>query len=106
MDGAGRDYYVYSGQSITFTYRAKADQGLADGTVLTNIAVLTSAPSDDAAKDLDSSEASVAVINPVKDSPSDFGDASKDKSTLDSSPKCGDNFLLGWIFELMGIFAK
>ena len=94
-NGDSKEYNVFPGQSITFTYRAKADTGLADGKILTNTAVVTSDTSD-AAKELDSSAVSVTVTAPDKESPSD-------KSTLDESPKCGDNFLLGWLLELIGI---
>ena len=42
------------------------------------------------------------------DDPADSGTADSDatakaENALDSSPKCGDTFLLGWLFKLLGI---
>ncbi|MDD6965235.1 MAG: hypothetical protein PUJ52_09420, partial [Firmicutes bacterium] len=95
---------VYPGQSITFTYRAKADAELAEGTVLTNMAGLSYSKEEIIEYDL----VSVTVVAPADDDPADSGAADADttakaESALDSSPKCGDTFLFGWLFKLLGI---
>ena len=51
---------------------------------------------------------SVTVVAPADDDPADSGAADADttakaENALDSSPKCGDTFLLGWLFKLLGI---
>ena len=104
-DDGSKEEAVYPGkQSITFTYRAKADAGLADGTVLPNMAALSN---DDGPVKM--VEVPVTVVSPAENVPEDSGTdagadtAGKGGSALDSSPKCGDNFLLGWLFELIGI---
>ena len=51
----------------------------------------------------------VTVVAPADDDPADSGAADADataakaENALDSSPKCGDTFLLGWLFKLLGI---
>ena len=57
----------------------------------------------------------VTVVAPAEDKPAADPDAAdtdaaaasdipaKAESALDSSPKCGDTFLLGWLFGLIGI---
>lgn len=94
---------LYTGQSITFTYRAKADAGLAGGKVLENMAALSN--NDGPIKWV---KVPVTVVAPANDDPADSGAADADttakaESALDSSPKCGDTFLLGWLFKLLGI---
>lgn len=107
LQDGDKEEILYSGQTITFTYRAKADAGLADGTVLTNMAALS-----DGEVLYNTSKVPVTVVSPAENVPEDSGAdagsdaAGKGESALDSSPKCGDNLLLGWLFELMGIFAK
>lgn len=104
LQGGDKEEFLYSGQTITFTYRAKADAGLADGTVLPNMAALSN---DDGPVKM--VEVPVTVVSPAENVPEDSGTdagadtAGKGGSALDSSPKCGDNFLLGWLFELIGI---
>ena len=103
LQGGGTEYAVYPGQSITFTYRAKADAGLAGGKVLENMAALSN--NDGPIKRV---EVTVKVVAPADDNPADSGAADADatakaENALDSSPKCGDIFLLGWLFKLLGI---
>ena len=50
----------------------------------------------------------VTVVAPADNDPADSGAADADttakaESALDSSPKCGDTFLFGWLFKLLGI---
>lgn len=50
----------------------------------------------------------VTVVAPADDNSADSGAADADttakaENALDSSPKCGDTFLLGWLFKLLGI---
>ena len=104
VQGGGTEDAVYPGQSITFTYRAKADAELAEGTVLTNMAGLSYSKEEIIEYDL----VSVTVVAPADDDPADSGAADADttakaENALDSSPKCGDTFLLGWLFKLLGI---
>lgn len=103
LQGGGTEYAVYPGQSITFTYRAKADAGLAGGKVLENMATLSN--NDELIKWV---EVPVKVVAPADNDPADSGAADADttakaENALDSSPKCGDTFLLGWLFKLLGI---
>lgn len=103
LQGGGTEYAVYPGQSITFTYRAKADAGLAGGKVLENMAALSN--NDGPIKWV---KVPVTVVAPADDDPADSGAADADttakaENALDSSPKCGDSFLLGWLFKLLGI---
>ena len=103
LQGGGTEYAVYPGQSITFTYRAKADAGLAGGKVLENMATLSN--NDELIKWV---EVPVKVVAPADNDPADSGAADADttakaENALDSSPKCGDSFLLGWLFKLLGI---
>ena len=104
VQGGGTEDAVYPGQSITFTYRAKADAELAEGTVLTNMAGLSYSKEEIIEYDL----VSVTVVAPADDDPADSGAADADttakaENALDSSPKCGDTFLLGWLFKLLEI---
>lgn len=110
LEGGQTERYLYTGQSITFTYRAKADPGLTGGTVLENMAALSNtdgpvhwvivpvtvaAPADGMpAADPDTADTDAAATSDT---------TAKPESALDSSPKCGDTFLLGWLFELIGI---
>ena len=94
---------LYTGQSITFTYRAKADAGLAGGKVLENMAALSN--NDGPIKWV---KVPVTVVAPADNDPADSGAADADatakaENALDSSPKCGDTFLFGWLFKLLGI---
>ena len=103
LQGDDTEKVVYPGQSITFTYRAKADAGLAGGKVLENMAALSN--NDGPIKLV---EVPVKVVAPADDNPADSGAADADttakaENALDSSPKCGDTFLLGWLFKLLGI---
>ena len=103
LQGGGTEYAVYPGQSITFTYRAKADAGLAGGKVLENMAALSN--NDGPIKWV---KVPVTVVAPADNDPADSGAADADttakaENALDSSPKCGDTFLLGWLFKLLGI---
>ena len=103
VQGGGTEDAVYPGQSITFTYRAKADAGLAGGKVLENMAALSN--NDGPIKWV---KVPVTVVAPADDDPADSGAADADttakaENALDSSPKCGDTFLLGWLFKLLGI---
>ena len=98
-----KEEFLYTGQSITFTYRAKADAGLAGGKVLENMAALSN--NDGPIKWV---KVPVTVVAPADNDPADSGAADADttakaKNALDSSPKCGDTFLLGWLFKLLGI---
>ena len=98
-----KEEFLYTGQSITFTYRAKADAGLAGGKVLENMAAISN--NDGPIKWV---KVPVTVVAPADDNPADSGAADADttakaESALDSSPKCGDTFLLGWLFKLLGI---
>ena len=98
-----KEEFLYTGQSITFTYRAKADAGLAGGKVLENMAALSN--NDGPIKWV---KVPVTVVAPADDDPADSGAADADttakaENALDSSPKCGDTFLLGWLFKLLGI---
>ena len=104
LQGDDTEKVVYPGQSITFTYRAKAAAELAEGTVLTNMAGLSYSKEEIIEYDL----VSVTVVAPADDDPADSGAADADttakaENALDSSPKCGDTFLLGWLFKLLGI---
>ena len=103
LQGGGTEYAVYPGQSITFTYRAKADADLAGVKDLVNKAALSN--NDGPIKLV---EVPVKVVAPADDNPADSGAADADttakaESALDSSPKCGDTFLFGWLFKLLGI---
>ena len=103
LQGDDTEKVVYPGQSITFTYRAKADAGLAGGKVLENMAALSN--NDGPIKWV---KVPVTVVAPADDDPADSGAADADttakaENALDSSPKCGDTFLLGWLFKLLGI---
>ena len=103
LQGDDTEKVVYPGQSITFTYRAKADAGLAGGKVLENMATLSN--NDELIKWV---EVPVKVVAPADNDPADSGAADADttakaENALDSSPKCGDTFLLGWLFKLLGI---
>ena len=103
VQGGCTEYAVYPGQSITFTYRAKADAGLAGGKVLENMAALSN--NDGPIKWV---KVPVTVVAPADDNSADSGAADADttakaENALDSSPKCGDTFLLGWLFKLLGI---
>lgn len=103
LQGGDTENAVYPGQSITFTYRAKADAGLAGGKVLVNRAAISN--NDGPIKLV---EVPVKVVAPADDNPADSGAADADttakaENALDSSPKCGDSFLLGWLFKLLGI---
>ena len=103
LQGGGTEYAVYPGQSITFTYRAKADAGLAGGKVLENKAALSN--NDGPIKWV---KVPVTVVAPADGNSADSGAADADttakaENALDSSPKCGDTFLLGWLFKLLGI---
>lgn len=103
VQGGGTEDAVYPGQSITFTYRAKADADLAGGKVLENMAALSN--NDGPIKWV---KVPVTVVAPADDDPADSGAADADttakaENALDSSPKCGDSFLLGWLFKLLGI---
>ena len=94
---------LYTGQSITFTYRAKADAGLAGGKVLENMAAISN--NDGPIKCV---KVPVTVVAPADNDPADSGAADADttakaENALDSSPKCGDTFLFGWLFKLLGI---
>ena len=94
---------LYTGQSITFTYRAKADAGLAGGKVLENMAALSN--NDGPIKWV---KVPVTVVAPADDNSADSGAADADttakaENALYSSPKCGDTFLFGWLFKLLGI---
>ena len=98
-----KEEFLYTDQSITFTYRAKADAGLAGGKVLENMAALSN--NDGPIKLV---EVPVKVVAPADNDPADSGAADADttakaESALDSSPKCGDTFLFGWLFKLLGI---
>ena len=98
-----KEEFLYTGQSITFTYRAKADAGLAGGKVLENMAALSN--NDGPIKWV---KVPVTVVAPANDDPADSGAADADttakaENALDSSPKCGNTFLLGWLFKLLGI---
>ena len=98
-----KEEFLYTGQSITFTYRAKADAGLAGGKVLENMAALSN--NDGPIKWV---KVPVTVVAPADNDPADSGAADADttakaESALDSSPKCGDTFLFGWLFKLLGI---
>ena len=98
-----KEEFLYTGQSITFTYRAKADAGLAGGKVLENMAALSN--NDGPIKWV---KVPVTVVAPADNDPADSGAADADatakaENALDSSPKCGDIFLLGWLFKLLGI---
>ena len=98
-----KEEFLYTGQSITFTYRAKADAGLAGGKVLENMAAISN--NDGPIKWV---KVPVTVVAPADDDPADSGAADADttakaENALDSSPKCGDTFLLGWLFKLLGI---
>ena len=53
-------------------------------------------------------EVTVKVAAPADDDPADSDAADADatakaENALDSSPKCGDTFLLDWLFKLLGI---
>ena len=103
QNGEDKEEFLYTGQSITFTYRAKADAGLAGGKVLENMAALSN--NDGPIKWV---KVPVTVVAPADNDPADSGAADADttakaKNALDSSPKCGDTFLLGWLFKLLGI---
>ena len=103
QNGEDKEEFLYTGQSITFTYRAKADAGLAGGKVLENMAALSN--NDGPIKWV---KVPVTVVAPADDDPADSGAADADttakaENALDSSPKCGDTFLLGWLFKLLGI---
>ena len=103
LQGGGTEYAVYPGQSITFTYRAKADAGLAGRKVLENMAALSNN-----GVLIKWVKVPVKVVAPADDDPADSGAADADttakaENALDSSPKCGDTFLLGWLFKLLGI---
>ena len=103
QNGEDKEEFLYTGQSITFTYRAKADAGLAGGKVLENMAALSN--NDGPIKWV---KVPVTVVAPADNDPADSGaeDAdttAKAENALDSSPKCGDTFLLGWLFKLLGI---
>lgn len=103
QNGEDKEEFLYTGQSITFTYRAKADAGLAGGKVLENMAALSN--NDGPIKWV---KVPVTVVAPAGDDPADSGAADADttakaENALDSSPKCGDTFLLGWLFKLLGI---
>ena len=103
LQGGGTEYAVYPGQSITFTYRAKADADLAGGKVLENMAALSN--NDGPIKWV---KVPVTVVAPADGNSADSGAADADttakaENALDSSPKCGDTFLLGWLFKLLGI---
>ena len=98
-----KEEILYTGQSITFKYRAKADADLAGGKVLENMAALSN--NDGPIKWV---KVPVKVVAPADDDPADSGAADADttakaENALDSSPKCGDTFLLGWLFKLLGI---
>ena len=98
-----KEEFLYTGQSITFTYRAKADAGLAGGKVLENMAALSN--NDGPIKWV---KVPVTVVAPADNDPADSGAADADttakaENALDSSPKCGDTFLFGWLFKLLGI---
>ena len=98
-----KEEFLYTDQSITFTYRAKADAGLAGGKVLENMAALSN--NDGPIKWV---KVPVKVVAPADDDPADSGAADADttakaENALDSSPKCGDSFLLGWLFKLLEI---
>ena len=103
QNGEDKEEFLYTGQSITFTYRAKADAGLAGGKVLENMAAISN--NDGPIKWV---KVPVTVVAPADDDPADSGAADADttakaENALDSSPKCGDTFLLGWLFKLLGI---
>ena len=103
QNGEDKEEFLYTGQSITFTYRAKADAGLAGGKVLENMAALSN--NDGPIKWV---KVPVTVVAPADDDPADSGAADADttakaENALDSSPKCGDTFLFGWLFKLLGI---
>ena len=98
-----KEEILYTGQSITFKYRAKADADLAGGKVLENMAALSN--NDGPIKWV---KVPVKVVAPADDDPADSGAADADttakaENALDSSPKCGDSFLLGWLFKLLEI---
>ncbi|MDD6190355.1 MAG: isopeptide-forming domain-containing fimbrial protein, partial [Firmicutes bacterium] len=98
-----KEEFLYTGQSITFTYRAKVDTGVAVGDELTNMAAIS-----DGEELSNTSKVTVTVVAPANDDPADSGAADADttakaENALDSSPKCGDSFLLGWLFKLLGI---
>ena len=98
-----KEEILYTGQSITFKYRAKADADLAGGKVLENMAALSN--NDGPIKWV---KVPVKVVAPADDDPADSGAADADttakaENALDSSPKCGDTFLLGWLFKLLEI---
>ena len=98
-----KEEFLYTGQSITFTYRAKADAGLAGGKVLENMAAISN--NDGPIKCV---KVPVTVVAPADNDPADSGAADADttakaENALDSSPKCGDSFLLGWLFKLLEI---
>lgn len=101
--GGGTESVVYPGQSITFTYRAKAAADLAGGKVLENMAALSNN-----GVLIKWVKVPVKVVAPADDDPADSGAADADttakaENALDSSPKCGDTFLLDWLFKLLGI---
>ena len=94
---------MHPGKSITFTYSGKVDTGVAVGDELTNMAAI----SDDEELS-NTSKVTVKVAAPADNDPADSGAADADttakaENALDSSPKCGDTFLLGWLFKLLEI---
>lgn len=89
---------MHPGQSITFTYSGKVDTGVAVGDELTNMAAI----SDDEELS-NTSKVTVKVAAPAEDAVSDAGATVDSDAVPDSSSKCGDTFLLGWLFELIGI---
>ena len=74
------------------------DNGVAVGDELTNMAAI----SDDEELSNTSKE-TVKVAAPAEDAVSDAGATVDSDAVPDSSSKCGDTFLLGWLFELIGI---
>lgn len=89
---------MHPGQSITFTYSGKVDTGVAIGDELANMAAIS-----DYEELSNTSKVTVKVAAPAEDAVSDASATADSDAAPDSSSKCGDTFLLGWLFELIGI---